>query len=187
MLASFISGIRAKFSSINHLDTDVLQNWIGDSTLTSSKNDLVNWQRNDDGDNSGCTIQMCLFDNRSIEEYEVSHLQSAVFTPPDISDDKLRKLLKQTVENDSSAVHIVCYCSVGYRSSVMVQRINKLRQDDQESLQKIRETYNLHGSIFKWANENRSLVDKYEKSTKYVHPYNWVFGKMLNADRRWNY
>lgn len=44
--------------------------------------------------------------------------------------------------------------------------------------------YNLEGSIFKWANENRQMVDHKNRSTVYAHPYNAVFGKLLKKELR---
>ena len=44
--------------------------------------------------------------------------------------------------------------------------------------------HNLEGSIFKWANEGRPMVDNEGKPTKYCHPYNTVFGLTLSKDLR---
>ena len=47
-----------------------------------------------------------------------------------------------------------------------------------------RAVYNLEGSIFKWANEGRAMVDAAEQPTKLCHPYNFIFGKLLNKELR---
>ena len=47
-----------------------------------------------------------------------------------------------------------------------------------------RPVYNLEGSIFKWANENRPIVNGDDKPTHLVHPYNSFFGKLLESSRR---
>ena len=44
--------------------------------------------------------------------------------------------------------------------------------------------YNLEGSIFKWANEGKDLEDNKGLKTVVVHPYNVVWGKLLNAELR---
>jgi len=44
---------------------------------------------------------------------------------------------------------------------------------------KSRPIYNLEGSLFKWANESRPLVDNSGSPTKLVHPYNNVWGRLL--------
>lgn len=46
------------------------------------------------------------------------------------------------------------------------------------------ELCNLEGGIFKWANEGMELVDCNNHETKYCHPYNFLWGKLLNADLR---
>ena len=82
-------------------------------------------------------------------------------------------------------VKVVCYCSVGYRSSALAQElIFELKKPAyQEMRSKIR-IYNLEGSIFKWANEGKDLKDNRETKTVVVHPYNFVWGKLLNAELR---
>ena len=43
--------------------------------------------------------------------------------------------------------------------------------------------YNLEGSIFKWANEHRPLVDR-SGPASVVHPYNRIWGRLLDDDVR---
>ena len=46
--------------------------------------------------------------------------------------------------------------------------------------------YNLEGSIFKWANEKRPMIDNQGKRTVFCHPYSTVWGRFLNSDyRKW--
>ena len=44
--------------------------------------------------------------------------------------------------------------------------------------------YNLEGSLFKWANEGRAMVDDKGEPTVYAHPYNTMFGKLLKSELR---
>ena len=46
------------------------------------------------------------------------------------------------------------------------------------------EVYNLEGSLFKWANESRPMVDHKDRPTSCVHPYNVVWGKLLHSHLR---
>lgn len=48
------------------------------------------------------------------------------------------------------------------------------------------QVYNLEGSIFKWANEGRPLVDPTGNTAKLCHPYSAVWGKLLNKELRSN-
>ena len=61
------------------------------------------------------------------------------------------------------------YCSVGYRSSILAEKLQDLG---------FTRVYNLEGSIFKWANEGRPLAQDQTPVQK-VHPYNTDWGKLL--------
>jgi rhodanese-related sulfurtransferase len=45
--------------------------------------------------------------------------------------------------------------------------------------------YNLEGSLFKWANEDRPMVDSNNAPVKLVHHYNKIFGKCLRKELRY--
>ena len=64
---------------------------------------------------------------------------------------------------------IVVYCSVGYRSSILARKLQDMG---------FTKVYNLEGSIFKWANEDRPLVQNQTTGYK-VHPYNAHWGRLL--------
>jgi predicted sulfurtransferase len=65
---------------------------------------------------------------------------------------------------------IVVYCSVGYRSADLV---NKLREKG------FTKVYNLEGSIFKWRNEGNKVYSG-NQEVKLVHPFNRKWGELLN-------
>lgn len=69
---------------------------------------------------------------------------------------------------------VIVYCSVGYRSSQMAERLRKAG---------VANVFNLDGSIFQWANEGRPL-QKAGEPAKVVHPYNKTFGKSLKEEYR---
>lgn len=78
---------------------------------------------------------------------------------------------------------MVAYCSVGYRSSNLIQNLMyELSKPEHSKEQNLIDLYNLEGSIFKWANEGRPIVDCDNCFVKAVHPYNGVFGKLLNSE-----
>ena len=79
---------------------------------------------------------------------------------------------------------IVAYCSVGYRSSKCAQELyQRMKANPNIDLTKY-EIYNLEGSIFKWANEGRHIVDDKGLDTKMVHYYDRIWCKFLNEDLR---
>jgi rhodanese-related sulfurtransferase len=108
-----------------------------------------------------------LLDVRTQAEFEVSHLPGA--RRVDLKA-KAADVLPMLEKNRP----VVTYCSVGYRSSAMADRLRKAGVAD---------VSNLEGSIFQWANEGRPLEARGKPASK-VHPYNGTFGKMLDSQRR---
>lgn len=107
-----------------------------------------------------------LLDARTAAEYQVSHLADAARIDPDHPD--LRSL------GADRASPIVVYCSVGYRSAVVA-----------ESLQRagFRDVKNLEGGIFAWANRGLPVV-RAGRRVRDVHPYDATWGRLLRADYR---
>ena len=103
-----------------------------------------------------------LIDAREKEEFRVSHIAGAMNIPYD--KDPLKHLTD--IKPDSP---IVVYCSVGYRSSILAGKLQDMG---------LKEVYNLEGSIFKWANEDRPLVQG-KVTVHKVHPYNTHWGDLL--------
>ncbi len=103
-----------------------------------------------------------LIDARAKEEFQISHIPGAKNIPYN------KKLLKYftDIKPDSP---IVVYCSVGYRSSILARKLKELG---------FKEVYNLEGSIFKWANEERPLVQE-QTTVHNVHPYDTHWGSLL--------
>ena len=136
--------ISRKFPSVAWLTTKELAQWLNDSSQP----------------------QLLLLDARSELEYETSHIQYAERIDP-----YHPNLEAVTSSKDTP---IVVYCSVGYRSARIADR---LQQAGCISV------YNLEGSIFKWANEKRPLY-KNERPTTLVHPYSQLWGQLLNQRDR---
>ena len=105
-----------------------------------------------------------LLDVRTQAEFDVSHLAGARRVEPGTTPDP-------GVAKDTP---IVTYCSVGYRSSAVAQR---LREAGYTRVQ------NLEGSIFQWANEGRPLVRDGKPATL-VHPFDSKWGRLLDKQRR---
>jgi len=104
-----------------------------------------------------------LIDARREDEFLVSHISGAKNIPYN-SKDPLEYLTNIKPDNP-----IVVYCSVGYRSSILARKLQTLG---------FKKVYNLEGSIFKWANEGRPLVQGHTTVHK-VHPYNARWGSLL--------
>ncbi|MEO1069866.1 MAG: rhodanese-like domain-containing protein [Cyanobacteria bacterium J06638_6] len=93
-----------------------------------------------------------LLDIRRDDEFAVSHLPRARLTP------NLETALALGIAHHHP---IVAYCSVGYRSARLVSQLQEAGYT---------QVYNLSGSVFRWANEGRSLVSNGQPTTV-VHPF----------------
>lgn len=139
------SKVRAKYPSVQQISAAKLATWLADT-------------------NRPLPI---LLDVRTDAEYAVSHLPRARRVD-------LRSSASQVAGSLESGRPVVTYCSVGYRSSQMAERLQKAG---------LTNVFNLDGSIFQWANEGRPLEQE-GSPTKLVHPYNKTFGKLLLEEHR---
>jgi len=140
--------IRIQFPDVRQVTPDTLHGWLKD---TSSPPPL-------------------LLDVRTEGEFNVSHLPGARRVPPEAGVTALSSLLE-------SNRPVVAYCSVGYRSSELVDR---LRRAGYTNLS------NLEGSIFAWANEGFPIVDDMGARVSEVHPYNEFAVRLLKPPHRAN-
>lgn len=105
-------------------------------------------------------------DTRAAEEFEVSRLPGARRAS------SVAEFRTLGIPRDEL---VVLYCSVGYRSSALAERLRG---------QGWSQVMNMEGSIFAWANEGRAVVGSNGLSTGVVHPYNARWGVLLDA--RWH-
>lgn len=94
--------------------------------------ELSGWLRSDD--------PPLLLDVRTPAEFAVSHLRGARRVDPDVPDLASLRLPQNA--------RVVVYCSVGYRSAEIADRLRE---------RGVTRVYNLLGGIFEWANEDRPL------------------------------
>jgi len=107
-----------------------------------------------------------LIDARHKEEFQISHISGAKNIPYN-SKDPIKNLINIKPDNP-----IVVYCSVGYRSSILAGNLQTLG---------FTEVHNLEGSIFKWANEGRPLVQG-QTTVHKVHSYSARWGSLLETE-----
>ena len=91
-----------------------------------------------------------ILDVRKAEEYNVSKISSAQNLNFKCSDTELKEILT----NFNNETQIINYCSLGYRSAIMTNRIREMVENDSSISIDKDKVFNLEGSIFKWANEN---------------------------------
>jgi rhodanese-related sulfurtransferase len=107
-------------------------------------------------------------DAREINEYQVSHIKGAIWIG--YADFKMKR-----VQSISKTSKIVVYCSVGYRSEKITQKLIAKGYTN---------VSNLYGGIFEWVNENHSLVNDDNQTTIKIHAYNKEWGVWLTSGEK---
>ena len=107
-----------------------------------------------------------LLDARERAEFEVSHLEGAAWVG--YNDFDLRRVW--LLPRDQP---IVVYCSVGYRSSLIAERMQEAGFSRVSSL---------WGGIFNWYNEQRLVVNA-SGPTENIHPYNEEWSRWIHPRR----
>lgn len=109
-----------------------------------------------------------ILDTREKEEYTVSHIRNAKYVGYDHFEiDSLKSIPKNT--------RIIVYCSVGYRSERIGEKLSKIGFTN---------VSNLYGGIFEWINNDYSVVDMNNKQTSKVHAYSKLWGKWLTKGEK---
>lgn len=134
-----------------------VRNWLSFSVPLMSVDEL----------HSAREDSILLLDARETEEYTVSHIPGAVWIGYNKWD---RDVLQKIPKNQP----IVVYCSIGYRSEKIAEKIRKMGYS---------QVKNLYGSIFEWVNHGYPVQDKNQNPTHTVHGFNEKWSKwILNPD-----
>ncbi len=107
-------------------------------------------------------------DAREWNEYAVSHVKGAIWVG--YKDFDLARL--ERVDKNSP---IVVYCSVGYRSEKIAEKLLAAGYP---------QAANLYGGIFEWVNRKQALVNLEGHPTEYVHAYNKMWGTWLRVKKK---
>lgn len=106
-----------------------------------------------------------ILDARELEEYNVSHINNAVFVGYDAFD------LQKTIQKlPNKYQKIIVYCSLGIRSETIA---NQLKSAGYSNVS------NLYGGIFEWKNNNFTVVNQHQKETDSVHVFSKEWSKWL--------
>jgi rhodanese-related sulfurtransferase len=135
-----------------------------DPTFDQKVNSLISYSVPviDVGEANKNQEQYVFLDAREAEEYKVSHIKGAKHIGYDHFD-------ISTLGNLPKTTKIIVYCSIGYRSEKIA---NKLRKAGYQ------QTYNLYGSIFEWVNRGYPVFSGVTQVKK-VHTYNQKWGKWM--------
>ncbi|MFC7668649.1 rhodanese-like domain-containing protein [Hymenobacter humi] len=108
-----------------------------------------------------------LLDVRAPAEFKVSHLQGARFVNFD-------SLAQEKFVGVDRKRPVVVYCSVGYRSERLGERLKSL------GFQNVR---NLYGGLFEWVNQGYPVYNS-QGRTQNVHPYSVLWSPWLKNGRK---
>lgn len=107
-----------------------------------------------------------ILDAREEEEFLISHL-------PEAQHIGYKRIDYDLLEGIPKDQPIVVYCSIGYRSEKVGEKLKTLGY---------RQVYNLYGSIFEWVNQGNQVIDSNGDNVSKVHTYNKKWGKWLYAE-----
>ncbi|MCC3152455.1 rhodanese-like domain-containing protein [Hymenobacter sp. BT770] len=108
-----------------------------------------------------------LLDARTPAEFKVSHLRGARFVNYD-------SLAKEKFVGIDRKQPVVVYCSVGYRSERLGERLHTLG---------FRSVRNLYGGLFEWVNEGFPVYNA-QGLTHNVHPYSPLWSPWLKNGQK---
>ncbi len=109
-----------------------------------------------------------LLDARESNEFWVSKIARARWVGyDDFSIDRVKDIPKDQ--------KIIVYCSVGYRSEKIAEKLLKAGYSN---------VSNLYGGIFEWVNQGKDILDSLERKTFNVHAYNRAWGVWLNKGNK---
>jgi rhodanese-related sulfurtransferase len=108
-----------------------------------------------------------LLDAREKEEFLVSHIPGAKHIG---YDEFTQDALPDADKNQT----IILYCSVGYRSEKIGEKLQEAGYTD---------VRNLFGGIFEWVNRGGELVNESGK-TNLIHPYSKIWGVWLSKGKK---
>lgn len=111
------------------------------------------------GDTTGVFL-----DAREKREYEVSHIENAIWVGYEDFD-------LARVQNINKEERIIVYCSVGYRSEKIAEKLTEAGFIN---------VANLYGGLFEWINQEKPVVDQSGGATNLVHAYSKKWGVWLN-------
>lgn len=106
-------------------------------------------------------------DSREKNEFNVSHIKDAIWVGYDDFD-------IERVKNIPKDEPIVVYCSVGYRSEKVSEKLIAAGYTN---------VSNLYGGIFEWVNQEQPVFNE-SGETQNVHPYDFKWGVWLKKGNK---
>lgn len=108
-----------------------------------------------------------ILDTRQKKEYEVSHIKNARWVG-------FESFNKKKINDIPKDAKIIVYCSIGYRSERIGEKMEKWGFSDVQ---------NIYGGIFEWVNQNEPVYNS-EGETNKIHAYNKTWGQWLREGEK---
>lgn len=108
-------------------------------------------------------------DAREKNEYDVSHLNNAIFVGYNSFDPARLSGVPKDRE-------MIVYCSIGKLSEAITEKLN---------MAGFKNVYNLYGGIFEWVNQGNVVVDNQNNITNKVHAFGKVWGRWLTKEKKY--
>lgn len=109
-----------------------------------------------------------ILDSREQNEFQISHIAGATH----IGYNNFKKSEVKDLPKDKE---VIVYCSVGYRSEKIGEKLKKMGFKDVK---------NLRGGIFEWKNEGLPVVNNKGDTTNQVHAYDQKWGIWLTKGEK---
>ena len=116
------------------------------------------------------THTVLIFDVRRPEEYQTSRIKGSILIAPDMTEQEFMAQYGDKIPGKS----LVFYCSVGYRSSQFIQRI-----EEPAKAKNVTMISNLKGGIFRWYNEQHLVIND-TGETDDMHPSDESWADMID-------
>ena len=180
-----LAAIHARYSNVDQISTDdFYKKW---TAIKNSNRQAAESASHDESTSD----DLIILDVREKAERDVSFIEDSIWIDSSQDSkanvDTVKSIINEHVKTKPEKnvnLNVVAYCSIGYRSSDLIYNIDKNDIARMVPSSVKINFYNLNGSVFKWANEGKPLVNSGNLSTCFAHPYNAVWGKLLNKKLR---
>ncbi len=108
--------------------------------------------------------QVYWLDARAKKEYEISRISNSIWIGHD-------DFTLERIESIPKTAEIIVYCSVGYRSEKIAEKLVSAGYEN---------VSNLFGGIFEWKNQGRKVYDEENSVTNKVHGYSKIWSIWLD-------
>ncbi|MCB0737208.1 MAG: rhodanese-like domain-containing protein [Bacteroidetes bacterium] len=107
-----------------------------------------------------------LLDARELKEFQVSHIEGAKYVG-------YEKFDAENLPKVDSHQTVVVYCSIGYRSEKIGEKLDSLGYQN---------VLNLYGGIFEWVNQGHEVVDA-KSTTENIHGFDKWWSKFITRGK----